>query len=405
MLTKLVNFIFGYYIVLINNGNISRFLNICKSNSIEFMNIDVKDKNICVKIKEKQYNAMLKYAKKAGVDMKIVKKSGLKHFFYTHRKRKVFFLFFIGFFISIWISSLYIWNIEVECNEIYSDVQIEKYIKDNFVPIGTKIKDVDCNELEKCLREEFDKIAWVSCQIKGTKLIVEFSETVETNKLKKSDNPCNIVAIKDAVITKIITDNGVAVINTGDEVKKNDILISGAINIKNEYDEDITTEYVAAFGYVYGVVEHYYTDEFPLDTYEKKYTGKSEKKKYINIFGHNIGLPYFFQKKYNQYDTITEYNSLKIFGYDILPVEFITKNKMEYEVSKVHYDEKEAVELANKRLEIYIENLRKKGVEILENNVKIEVVNGVLKASGNLVIEELIGMPCDINLFNQGEIP
>ena len=46
-----------------------------------------------------------------------------------------------------------------------------------------------------------------------------------------------------------------------------------------------------------------------------------------------------------------------------------------------------------KRLELYIENLEKKGVEILENNVTIEIVEGKLISSGTIVAKELVGIP------------
>ncbi len=56
-------------------------------------------------------------------------------------------------------------------------------------------------------------------------------------------------------------------------------------------------------------------------------------------------------------------------------------------------------------LENYINELRKKDVVILENNVKINIVDDKCISYGTIVTEELIGVPEDIILDDQGEEP
>ena len=55
------------------------------------------------------------------------------------------------------------------------------------------------------------------------------------------------------------------------------------------------------------------------------------------------------------------------------------------------------------KLNSYIDELNKKGVEILENNVKIEVSDDICEAKGTIVTKEQIGIPADITIINQGE--
>lgn len=105
------------------------------------------------------------------------------------------------------------------------------------------------------------------------------------------------------------------------------------------------------------------------------------------------------------YDTVTENSQLKIFGYNYLPIGIIKENRKEYVLEKVDYSNKEAEKKARDRLDKYLQDLRKKGVSILENNVKIEIKDGILKARGSIKCEELIGAPLSINILNQGETP
>ena len=63
----------------------------------------------------------------------------------------------------------------------------------------------------------------------------------------------------------------------------------------------------------------------------------------------------------------------------------------------------EAKEKAVDKLNIYIDNLKKKGVEILENNVTISIENDKCTAKGTIVTKELIGVPETLNITEQGD--
>ena len=57
------------------------------------------------------------------------------------------------------------------------------------------------------------------------------------------------------------------------------------------------------------------------------------------------------------------------------------------------YTEEEARKKQEQLLQTYIADLKKKGVEILENNVTIEIKDGICTAAGTLVVREIIGAP------------
>ena len=306
------------------------------------------------------------------------------------------------FIIGIFIFSNYIWNVSIEGNELYTKEELTKNIIDEYVPIGTNKKEIDCNELEKALREQYKNIAWISCQIKGTNLIVNIEETIPTDQIITMTEPCNITAYKDAIITDIVINNGTRVVNIGDEIKKNDVLITGVVNIYNEYEELIESSYTAAQGTVWGIVEYEYSDELSMTTSDKTYTSNSKNTYSLNIGNNIIKLP-FAKVNYNHYDVITESNKIKLFNNFYLPIG-ITKNTCkEYNLSSVKLSEDEALEIANKRLVLYIDNLKKKGVSILENNVTISIENDKCIASGTIVAKEVIGIPSKIDITQEGE--
>lgn len=78
------------------------------------------------------------------------------------------------------------------------------------------------------------------------KYIINVEQKIEKNKQEKEPY-CNVISKKDAIITKIITSNGMELKDINDSVKKGEIIISGDI----KYNED-TKSQVCAAGTVYG---------------------------------------------------------------------------------------------------------------------------------------------------------
>lgn len=403
MFKKIINRIRGYVLIEISGIQKDRFINICSKKHILLRDMEKKGEKIYAYVSYKEYKVCQEYVKKTKTDIKVVKCFGLPFFIIRYRKRYGFIAGILLYFSMIYVFTMYIWDIEVSGDSVYTGEQIEKDIRDNYVDIFTKKSDINCDELEKALREKYSKVAWISCDIKGTCLNINITETIDKNYNIKSDKPCNIVAVKDGILTDIIVRTGKSTRSNGDEVKKGDIIITGTINLYNDYDELLETNYVSADGDVYAIVEYEYKDEFEMNVYDKVYTGK-EKKAYDIVFD-DVHIPVGIKADYELYDTVVTEHRLKLGSSIYLPVYFNKITSKEYDTVLCTYSEDEAEEKAKKRLQIYIEDLQKKGVEILENNVTIDVGSDKCNAKGTIVVKELIGVPEEINIINQGEEP
>lgn len=402
MFALFIRWLRGYLTIQISGRARERFLNICSKNQIELWNMSNKEDYTLASLSRKDYKKAESFIKKTDVKVEPVKKIGLPYFFYRYRKRKCFAIGLLLFIALIYSFTLFIWDISVEGEAVYTSEQIIKDIKENYVPLGTMKKDIDCAELEKQLRQKYDKIAWISCEIKGTQLNIVFTETIEPDMVKESDSPCNIIAAKDCIITDVVTRSGRSVVKAGDEVKKGDILITGAVNIYNDFDELIETDYVPSSGDVYGITEYNYYDSFSMNYYIKEYSG--EKKTYFSFgFGSILYTPYTPKVSYDSYDTLINDKKMKFGETFYLPL-FLKKTVVsEYHAVYSTYTEQEAYDKAVMKLNVYLSDLNKKGVEILENNVTIEYIDGECIASGTIVTKEPVGIPADITIIEQGE--
>lgn len=401
---KIKQWLKGQVVLQCNGWGRDRLLNICKKNDILIQNIKVIDDGYIFQVSAQEYKQVLHFNEKIKTTLNIKDKWGLPYFFYKYRKRKIFILCFLLFVMGIYIFSNFIWNISINGNETYTKEQLAKDINDNFVTIGTPKSEINCNELEKELRYKYTSIAWISCQIKGTNLIINLEETVPTEEIITMDEPCNIVAYKDAIVTEIVINSGTRVTNLGDEVKKNDVLITGVVNIKNEYDELIETNYTTARGVIWGIVEYSYLDQFNTEINEKTYTGSSKTHYDLSVINNIIKLP-LGDNKFKSYDTVVQTNNIKLFDNLYLPFGILKETYKEYTISTVNLTDEEATAMANERLVLYIDNLKKKGVSILENNVTIGIVDGVCTASGSIKCKEVISIPSELEIIQEGEQP
>ncbi|MBE5945854.1 MAG: sporulation protein YqfD [Lachnospiraceae bacterium] len=399
MVGILLRWLNGYLILNISGNSKERFMKLCELNDILLWKIKKIENNIRFRVSKRDYKKVLGYVKKTDCTVSIEDKRGLPFFMYKYKKRKCFIIGIVIFIILLLYSNNFIWKINILGSSIYTDNQILTYVKEELIKPGTKIDDVDCYNIEKILREKYSKIAWISCYIKGTEFNIEISDTIEPDKIETGNSPCDIVAVKDCIIIDMIAKTGVPAVTTGMSIKKGDVLISGAVEIYNDYDELTEINFVVADGYVYGETIYTYYDTFSARHYEKEYTG-NEIKLYSLIFGDKICSPYVPEIKYDYYDVINEEKNLKINNTYTAPLSFYLTTVKEYKPVACVYTQEEGFEKAEKKLNLYIDDLKKKGVEILENNVKIEVVDDTFVSSGTIVVKELIGIPRDIDVSN-----
>ncbi|MDD6328681.1 MAG: sporulation protein YqfD [Eubacteriales bacterium] len=385
--------------ISVNGKLINRLINLCTRNDL-IITCKNKTENSCdFIISSHDKDLFCEYITKLNMDYSVMKEYGICTWLKKYKTRLwiPFCLFFLLF--SIWMFSKYVWNITIYGTNQYTAEQIKQYVMDEYVAIGTKKSEIDCSALEDALREHYDEIAWISCELSGTMLKIDVLETIPQNYNQASKSPSNLIASKDCIVSNIITTNGYQMVEQGMEVKKGDILITGVVPIYNEYDELIETNYTYASGEIYGIVSYDYSDCFALQSYEKTYT--EEKRSYgIDLGNIQINLP---SKKYTNSDVTTEYKQLKIGNSFYLPVKLRTKIQKLYTTEALVLNEEEAMEKARKKLYYHISQMQKKGVEILENNVKIQISDGQCIATGTILVKEYICILVPIDNTLQGE--
>lgn len=326
----------------VKGKNIERFIKRLKSNNIDLLKIEyIKYDEINIIIYKKDYEKLL--------DLKTIYNVNIVNIYGIIKTREVINIYkyliifiLIGLFLLIFLSNI-IFNVEVVHNDkalrnlILNELEnhnIKKYkFKQTYDEIQIIKKDI--------LNKYQDKIEWLEIEEKGTTYIVR----VEPRIIPDSEityEKQNVIAIKSAVLKKIIAKSGEVVKDLNTYVDKGDIVISGNIHL-NEEIKDI----IRADGIIYGEVWYNVKVEYPYIYSEIKETNNYKNVYVLKLFDKEIELTFnkFEDKKIKQID---------ILKHNFLPISFVKQKQQELKTISLMLTAEDAkdkaIELAIKKM-------------------------------------------------------
>ncbi len=391
MVVRLIKYIKGYVKIRIEGYSPERFLNLCGNHHILLWDIQNRGNCFELYISIQGFRQLKPILKKTKTKLTVLERRGLPFFLHKYRKRKVFFMGIITCLIILYMLSLFIWQIECEGNYTRSTEVILDYLEEINVYHGMRKRDVNCEDIEAKIRSRFNDIIWASAQIEGTRLIIHVKENTDLQLNEEQDTePSDIIANKAGTVESIITRSGIPMIHEGQEIAAGDLLVSGQIPIYNDAGEVASYQYCAADSDIMLNTTCDYSDSFSMDYEKKIYTGNKKNTYFITLFGRTVTFP-LRKITYRNYSVITNENQIKLGKNFYLPCFYGKNTYEEYNIKKTTYTKQEATAIAKEKLSGFCEDLIKKGVQITENNVTINITGKKCIANGSLKIIEAIG--------------
>lgn len=366
MLIKIfIKYLIGYVRVIVEGYYIERFINICTNNNILIWNLK-REKNIrlYLNIGINDFRKLSSICKKTKCRVKIESKHGIPFLLNKYRKRKIFVALLVTIAASIFLSSHYIWNIEIIGEDGYEFENIIQDVNEAGLKVGKIKSKVDTKDVIDKLRLKRDDLAWAGIELKGTNAIVKLVKADQSPNIVDESEYCNIVANKSGLVTKISAQNGTAQVKEGDVVQQGTVLIQGIM--EGKYTEP---RYVHATGEIQAKVWYTKSKKFFLNQEETVKTGKEQKKYGIKINNFKIFFPKRLSK-FELYDTIENEKKLKLFSNLYFPISVITETHQETIKKPKTYTEEEVIELGKQELEEQLENEISNKENILRKNNK-----------------------------------
>lgn len=390
MLIKFLKWFRGYLLVSMNGYSPERFINLCRNRNILIWNLSKADNGYEFYISLKAYRELRPIVRKTHTMPFIRRRIGFPFLMHRFRKRKAFLTGLFLFSAIIYIMSLFIWDISMEGQYEHTQEALLKYLNEIKVYPGRLKNEINCQEIEEAIRNEYKDIGWVSAEIKGTKLRLKLVETNMPVPYVTATEPCHIVASHDGIVSSIVTRKGTPMVKKGDEVKKGDILVSGIVDIIGDNDILLKKEPVISDADVIIRTKYSYKKTFPMK-YAKRIQLDNQTKVYgMSIFDKNI---FFFNplkkfKSYSKYDIIVDERDFKLNDSFILPVSVFKRQYIECTEEECIYTKEEAQQKAQEMLDVYLDKLQQQNVLIIQNNVTIKINNKNCEASGYILVEE-----------------
>lgn len=136
-------------------------------------------------------------------------------------------------------------------------------------------RDVNTGALRDMLEWRYPDVAWIECGWRGMTLCIRFMEGI-AGDLALDTGPCDVVAMRDGIVTGIVTRAGTPQVAAGDLVRAGDVLIRG-----EERSSAGTIKPVAARGSVYARVWVSAEVRTPLRVTESVSTGRTAERQCI----------------------------------------------------------------------------------------------------------------------------
>ena len=140
MLIKiLIKYLLGYVRISIEGYYIERFINLCTTNKILIWNLKrEKGVRLHFNIGIKDFYNAVAIAKKLKCKLKIERKRGLPFIINKYRKRKAFLFSLIVIIVVLYISSCYVWNIDIVVEDGLKLENIAEDVKNAGLETGMK---------------------------------------------------------------------------------------------------------------------------------------------------------------------------------------------------------------------------------------------------------------------------
>ena len=380
----------GYLFVEMTGFSPERFFNMCSVHEIEIWGVSDTGHSYRFYMTVKGFRKIKPIVRKSKVRLKVLGKFGLPFFLYRNRKRKLYAAGMVSFFALLYILSIFIWDIEFDGNHMYTYDTLLKYCETEDIRYGMIKSKIDCDALEESLRSAFPEITWVSARVSGTRLLIHIKENEVLSIVpEKDETPCDIVADRSGTITSMVVRQGIAQVSVGDEVEEGQVLVSGRVPIIGDSEEEINAYLVHADADVVARTSREYEKTFPMLHRERAETGRRRRGWYLKAgrWSFTCLLPVRGQ---GEWDYAMEEQQLRLFSNFYLPVyigDIRGKEMVSYESNYT----KEELEHISKAINYqFVKNLEEKGVQILENNDRIETSVSQCRLRGELVTQESI---------------
>ncbi len=395
LILRLWNYIRGYVIIIVEGYFLEKFINICSHRQLRLWNVKwQKNSKVIMMMSIKDFRMLRPIAKRTKCRVHILKKKGLPFIIYRYKSRKAFAFGCAICVIVFFLISSFVWDVSIAGNNKVSTEVIMEKLSENGIKVGALKYSIDPNDVVGNMMLEINELARISISLHGTKVQVIVNERVKPPDLINRNVPCDLVAIKEGVISSIVAKEGIEMVKVGDTVTKGQLLITG--KIENTKIPDTMPLMVHSMGIVKARTWYEASCKVEQKLVKAKRTGLKKEMYSFVLFTKKIKL-FHTKIPYNNSEHVEIKKKLCIGENLALPFEIIVDQYYEYELESNEIDLETAEKNASEKAVALAQEQIPKNTEVLKTGVSIvQYDNGVKIAKALIECIEDIGVTQEI---------
>lgn len=158
-----------------------------------------------------------------------VKYVGASYFLFKYKRRYGLFLGAFLFFALVFLSTFFVWDIDVEGNQTVPENEIVKTLYDVGFSTGAFKKKVDIDSIVNRYLIAEDRVSFIAINFDGSVARVQIKEADIPKSQERKEN-VNIVADRDGIIMRVDALSGKSEVTKGETVTKGQLLIGAFVD-------------------------------------------------------------------------------------------------------------------------------------------------------------------------------
>lgn len=335
-----------------------RVLNLCTAHAVVFTQPTIEERAVTLTLSRAAWRKLRPILREVGVQWHVERRRGAPFFLAGFRRRYALLLGLAFCAGLVGLNALFVWDVQVTGNESVPTERIVRALERNGVGWGTFAFSVRPQNVCNHVLLEVPELAWLTVNIRGCRANVQVVERVQKPSLDARSEPCNLVAKKTALVTRVLAYDGRACVLSGQTVLRGALLIAGAVDTEGTENPSVASRLLSGSGEVWGRTWYELSVRVPLSEEVKCYSGEEERHCFllrgenrVKIFGKGSS------QKGMECDKITKSIPLTLPGGMALPVVLVQETLRPYTTVTVSRSRETAQAAGEAYLDAYLRSL------------------------------------------------
>ena len=133
---------------------------------------------------------------------------------------------------TIWASHR-VWFVDIRDCERMDEAVLRQALWEQGIRPGRDLSQLILSDIADFVAAQYEELAFVELHVDGVILHVRAREALAEGDRLDLSQPCDVVSMREGIVTKITTYGGRAQVRVGDKVKKGQLLIAGNVTARD----------------------------------------------------------------------------------------------------------------------------------------------------------------------------